>query len=85
MDEQVGQHVVWEYDRDIDGLIHHIHDKGSAQRIWAIGRILKNASLEEIRKLLTVEDIAEALPQVDLPEKRRHMFEAALQVWEHAK
>ncbi|MBI3273036.1 MAG: hypothetical protein HYZ53_28865 [Planctomycetes bacterium] len=80
---RIGEHLVWEYDEDIDGLMGHIHQKDS-QRIWAIGRILKHARFDEVRKLLTVEDIEEALPQVDLPKKRRELLEAALPIWKNA-
>ena len=59
----------------------HVRDKDSRQRIWAIGRILKVASFEEVRKLLKVEDIEDALPETDLPEDRRRMFEEAIEVW----
>ena len=82
-EDSIGRHVVWEYDEDIDGLMRHVHDKNSNQRIWAIGRILKHASFEEMRKLLTVEDIKEALPQVDLPDERRRLLEGALDVWKN--
>ncbi|MBI4576025.1 MAG: hypothetical protein HY722_07155 [Planctomycetes bacterium] len=85
VEERIGQHVTWEYDEDIDDLMSHVRDKDSPQRIWAIGRILKYASMEEIRKLLTVEDIENALPNVDLPAERQRMFEAALQVWKHGR
>ncbi|MBI4249588.1 MAG: hypothetical protein HY611_08800 [Elusimicrobia bacterium] len=85
VEERIGQHVVWEYDDDIDGLMRHVSDKDSTQRIWAIGRILKYASLNEVRKLLKVEDIEEALPNVDLPDERRRMFEAALPVWKNGR
>ncbi|OGS05793.1 MAG: hypothetical protein A3G41_06840 [Elusimicrobia bacterium RIFCSPLOWO2_12_FULL_59_9] len=83
--ERIGQHVVWEYDDEIDGLMRHVQDKDSAQRLWAIGRILKYASLKEVRKLLKIEDIEEALPNVDLPHERRQMFEAALPVWKNGR
>jgi hypothetical protein len=41
--------------------------------------------MEDVTRLLTVADIAEALPQVDLPEKRRQMLEKAVEVWRHDK
>ena len=31
--------------------------------------------------MLTVEDIADVLPQVDLPERKRKALEKALEVW----
>lgn len=85
VEERIGRHLVWEYDEDIGGLIHHVRDKGSSQRIWAIGRILKYATFEEIRKLLSPEDIEEALPQVDVPEERRRTLEAALPIWKYGQ
>ena len=61
--------VIWEYDEDINDLRRYIglEDKHSPERIWAIGRVLKFSDLKDIRRLLTVGDIAQVLPQVDLP------------------
>jgi len=53
--------------------------------MWALGRVLKYAAWEDIKRLLTVEDIEEALPQVDLPEKKRKMLEKATKVWRHGQ
>lgn len=83
--QEIESYVVWEYDQDINELRRHIQDKESDQRIWAIGRVLKYGRLEDIRRLLTVDDIEEVLPQVDLPEQRRKMFERAVMVWRRGK
>ncbi|MBI2998362.1 MAG: ATP-binding protein [Deltaproteobacteria bacterium] len=79
---EIAQHVIWEYDEDVNSLRRYIEDRDSPERIWAIGRVLKYADLKDIRRLLTVEDISEALPQVDLPEKKRRALERALEVWQ---
>lgn len=83
MEREIPLQLVWEYDMDVDELRHQAQDKDSPQRLWAIGRILKYAQWEDIKRLLTVEDIAEALSQIDLPDKRRRMFERAVKVWQH--
>ena len=83
--EEVTSRVVWEYDLDVNDLNSYIKDKNSPQRLWAIGRVLKYASWKDVRRLLTPEDIAEALPQVDLPDKKRKALERALEVWLHEK
>ncbi len=82
MEGQISQHIIWEYDESVNDLRRHIEDKNSPERIWAIGRVLKFADLKDIRRLLTVEDIAEGLPQVDLPEKKRRALERAIEVWQ---
>lgn len=81
----ISSHIIWEYDRDVDDLWKDIENENSPQRLWAIGRILKFADLKDIRRLLTVEDIEEALPEVDLPPKRRKMLEQAIPIWRHGK
>ena len=53
--------------------------------MWAISRVLKYASRKDVRRLLTVDDIEEALPHIDLPEKKRKMLEKALEVWRYGK
>ncbi len=82
LESDVGQNIVWEYDQNVNDLRRYIKDKDSPERIWAISRVLKYAELKDIRKLLTVEDIEEALPQVDLPEKKRRALERAIEVWQ---
>lgn len=85
LDKEIARQIVWEYDEDIDGLRRQIEDKNSDQRLWAIGRVLKYAEWEDIKRLLKVEDIEEALSQVDLPEKKRQMLQKALEVWRYGK
>jgi len=82
LESDVNRTIVWEYDRDVNDLRRSIEDKDSPERIWAIGRVLKFSDLRDIRRLLTVEDIAEVLPQVDLPDKKRKALERALEVWQ---
>ncbi len=81
--EGIGRGIIWEYDLDVNDLRSSIRSRDSGQRLWAIGRILKYADWKDIRHLLTVEDIEEALPHVDLPEKRRKMLEQAIPVWRY--
>jgi hypothetical protein len=85
LEGEISRRMIWEYDEDVNDLRRYIQDKGSAQRMWAIGRVLKYARWEDIRRLLTVEDIEEALPHIDLPEKKRKMLEKALEVWRYGK
>jgi hypothetical protein len=85
LEQTIPRQIVWEYDRNVEDLYRYIQDKNSAQRMWAIGRVLKFARMEDVTRLLTVTDIAEALPQVDLPEKKRQMLEKAVEVWRHDK
>jgi hypothetical protein len=85
LEREVSRQIVWEYDLNVDELRDHIRDKHSSQRLWAIGRVLKYAAWEDIRRLLTVDDIEEALPYTDLPEQRRKTLEKALEIWRYGK
>ena len=77
-----GLHLVWEYDRDIEDLRAAIEDKSSPDRLWAIERVLREApNLDVVRRLLTVEDIVENLPKVELPPEKRKAYEALLAMW----
>lgn len=77
----ISHEVVWEYDIDIAGIRRKIEDKTSPDRIWAIGRVLKYGGPDDWMKLLNVGDIEDALPQIDLPEKKRAILERALPYW----
>jgi hypothetical protein len=83
MEGEIAQHVIWEYDEDANDLRRYIEreDKNSPERIWAIARVLKHADWKDVKRMLTVEDIEDALPQIDLPEKKRKALEKALEVW----
>ncbi len=85
LEREIPRQIVWDYDMNVEELRQHIRDKGSTQRIWAIGRVLKYAKWEDLRRLLAVEDIEDALPQVDLPEKKRRMLETLVKVWRHGE
>lgn len=83
MEGDVAQHVIWEYDEDVNDLRRYIEieDRKSPERIWAVARVLKYADWKDIKRMLTVEDIEEVLPQIDLPERKRKTIEKALEVW----
>ncbi len=83
LEEEIAQHTIWEYDEDANDLRRYIEieDKTSPERIWAISRVLKYADWKDVRRMLTVEDIEDVLPQVDLPERKRKALEKALEVW----
>jgi hypothetical protein len=83
LEGNIAQNVIWEYDEDVNDLRRYIdlEDKNSPERLWAITRVLKYADWKDIKRMLTVEDIEEALPQIDLPERKRKALEKALEVW----
>jgi hypothetical protein len=85
LEGEISQQIIWEYDEDVNDLRRYIQDKTSSQRLWAIGRVLKYAKWEDVKRLLTVEDIEQALPLIDLPEKKRKMLERATEVWRYGK
>ncbi len=80
---EVGQGIIWEYDLDVCDLKRFVDDKNAPERIWAIGRILKHAKWEDVQKLLTAQDIKDALPWVDLPERDKWALESAVEYWLH--
>lgn len=81
---EVKTHLVWEYDREVNDLKRYIHGQDIEQKRWAVGRILKYAEWSDVRKLLSVEDIEEALPYIDLPDRRQTMIKRLLPTWKHA-
>jgi hypothetical protein len=81
---EIHQNIIWEYDENANDLRRYIEheDKNSPERIWAIGRVLKYADWKDIKRMLTVEDIQQALDAVDLPDRKRKALEKALEVWQ---
>jgi hypothetical protein len=80
----VKTHLIWEYDREVNDVQRYLQGEDIEQKRWAIARVLKYAQWSDVRKLLTVDDIEEALPHITLPEPRRTMIERLLPTWKHA-
>jgi len=75
------EEFIWDYDVRRPELVDILKRKDSPERLWAIGRILRYAPRKEALELLTLDDIREALPQVDLPDQQRKLWEAYLAHW----
>lgn len=81
---EVKTRLVWEYDLEVNDVKRYIHGDDIDQKRWAIGRVLKYAQWSDVRKLLTVDEIEEALPYIALPEPRRTTITRLLPTWKHA-
>ncbi len=79
--DDIGRQIIWEYDEDVDDLRSYLSDPASPRRAWAVERVLKYADWKDARRLLSLDDIEAALPEIDLPEKKRRALEAAIPVW----
>jgi hypothetical protein len=68
---------IWDYRIGREQLENMVRLGDSPQRLWAIGRLLKNAPPERVRELLSPEDILAALPKLtDLDELTRRKWTA---------
>ena len=74
---------LWDYDVGRPELMEMLQNKQSPDRLWAIQRILLHAPREEAIRLLTVSEIQEALPHVELPDRVRRIWEAYVAHWSH--
>ena len=72
---------LWDYDVKRPELMQMLRNKQSPDRLWAIQRILLHAPREEAIRLLTVSEIQEALPHVELPDRVRKIWEAYVAHW----
>jgi hypothetical protein len=77
------EEFLWEYDVTRPELLRMLQDRQSPDRLWAIRRILLHARPEEAIRLLTVDEIREALPDLDLPDRTRRIWEAYVAHWSH--
>ncbi len=82
--EHYGKHIDWDYSIDINTFRGYIDDKDSEMRLWAIGRILKHGKIKDIQEWLSIEDIEEALQNMELPEDKKQWLEKVLPVWKNA-
>lgn len=81
LSREAGSESIWEYDLDARDLKRFIDDRNAPERLWAISRILKHAKWEDVQELLTPEDIKDALPLIDMPEREKRALEMAVEHW----
>jgi len=81
LSREAGNESIWEYDLDARDLERFIEDRNAPERLWAISRVLKHAKWDDVQKLLTPEDIKEALPLIDMPEPQKKALETAVEYW----
>jgi hypothetical protein len=72
---------LWDYDVKRPELLEMLQNRQSPDRLWAIQRILLHAPREEAIRLLTVSEIQETLPHVELPDRVRKIWEAYVAHW----
>jgi hypothetical protein len=62
---------IWDYRIGRSELERMLETRDSPERLWAIGRLLKDAPRERVLELLTPAEILEALPTIDEPTRRK--------------
>jgi len=73
---------IWDYRIRRSQLETMVKQKDSPERLWAIGRLLKDAPKERVLELLTPEEILDALPRIqNLDERTRRMWEGWARHW----
>lgn len=73
---------IWDYRIRRSELEEMVRQKDSPERLWAIGRLLKDAPRERVRELLTPAEILDALPKIqNIDEGTRQMWEAYAKHW----
>jgi len=75
------EEFIWDYDVKRPELLEMLQNRQSPDRLWAIQRILLHAPREEAIRLLTVGEIQEALPHLELPNRVRKIWEAYVAHW----
>ena len=73
---------IWDYRIRRTELEGMLQQKDSPERLWAIGRLLKDAPPKRVLELLTPEEILDALPKIrDLDERTRRTWEGYARFW----
>lgn len=73
---------IWDYKIRRSELEGMVRQKDSPERLWAIGRLLKDAPRERVLDLLTPAEILDALPKIqNIDERTRQMWEAYARHW----
>jgi len=62
-----------------------LKQKDSPERLWAIGRLLKDAPPKRVLELLTLDEILDALLKIqDLDDRTRRTWEGYARLWNQA-
>lgn len=73
---------IWDYRIRRSELEGMLQQKDSPERLWAIGRLLKDAPPKRVLELLTLQEILDALPEIrDLDDRTRRTWEGYARFW----
>lgn len=73
--------LLWEYDLTSREFLALLADPQSPDRRWVLSRVLRELPWSEARKHVSLGELSELLPTLDLPDRKKRALETALGVW----
>lgn len=74
-------YFLWDYNLNDEQIRGILHGHNEVEKAWLVGRILTHAKFDDVWKYLTVEDIVDIFPKLQLPKKIKQDWERALMIW----
>ena len=73
--------LISEIDEDVNDLRRVVEDPAAPERLWAIKTLLRHARVDEIRKLLSKDELLTILPKLQLPENELEEIRSKIEDW----
>lgn len=74
-------YFLWDYNLDENQIRTILQADNDTEKKWLIGRILTHARFEDVWKYLTIKDILNIFPRLQLSPKTKQAWQRALSVW----
>ena len=76
--------LVWEYDLSSKEFLALLDNPESPDRKWVLSRILRELPWAEARKYVNKSDLAQLLPELNIPERKKRALQSALEIWDES-
>jgi hypothetical protein len=74
-------YFLWDYDLTVADVQAILSGTGTEQKAWIIARILESARYEDVWKFISLVELREIFPKLQLKPQVRGAWEFALKVW----
>jgi hypothetical protein len=81
MTDRKAPYFLWDYDLTEAEVRSILRGDNQAEKAWLVTRLLESARFEDVWKYITLAELYEIFPQLQLKPQVRRAWEFALQVW----
>jgi hypothetical protein len=75
-------YFLWDYNLSNADVRRILHGENETEKIWMMSRILESARYEDVWKYMTLAELRQTFPKLQLKPQVRDVWAFALEVWE---